>query len=109
MLEKFDLLDVERPWETPTPSSYDSQDAKRLTEQWGKWLGRQADSLQLYDIRHAWAIRAIHSIPNASLAAKCMGHSVEVHHKAYHRWLAEADVAQFAATLRFGQSEGRYA
>jgi len=37
---------------------------------------------------------------NASLAAKCLGHSVSVHHETYHRWLEGADVAALAARLR---------
>jgi hypothetical protein len=98
-ITRFNLLNVSRPWEITSPKEYDSYEAKRLTEQWGRWLGRRVSGLKLYDIRHAWAIRSIHAIPNASMAAKCMGHSVEVHHRAYHRWLDQSDVAHFASTL----------
>jgi pyridoxine 5'-phosphate synthase PdxJ len=37
---------------------------------------------------------------NASLAAKTMGHSLDVHHRTYHRWLEQQDVATVAATLK---------
>lgn len=97
---RFDLLNVSRPWDVTSPREYDSQEAKRLTEQWGRWVRLRSPGLNLYDLRHAWAIRSIHAVPNASMAAKCMGHSLEVHHRAYHRWLDQSDVAMFAANLK---------
>ena len=53
MLEDFRLAEVSRPWEYLTPAAYDSAEAKRMTDSWGGWLGRQArehiEGLQLYD------------------------------------------------------------
>jgi integrase len=98
-VKRFDLLDISRPWEFTSPREYDSNEAKRLTEQWGKWVGRRMPRLNLYDFRHAWAIRSVYAVPNASMAAKCMGHSLEVHHREYHRWLDQSDVAQFAVSI----------
>lgn len=97
---KFDLANIQRPWECGKPGSYDSLTAKKLVEQWGRWLRRNREDLQLYDLRHAWAVRSIRLNLNASLAAKCLGHSVSVHHETYHRWLEGADVAALAARLR---------
>lgn len=89
-----------RVWRVKKPAEYDSLEAKRLTGNWGKWLKAQAPGLQLYDLRHAWAIRSIHRNVNPSLAAKCMGHSLAVHSGTYHRELNRRDVASVAAGLR---------
>jgi integrase len=44
-----------------------------------------------YDLRHAWAVRTIHfGIPD-TVAARMMGHSVAIHTRTYHRWLAARD------------------
>ncbi len=99
------LGEVSRPWEFLTPATYDSLEAKRMTDSWGGWLSRQArgslEELQLYDMRHCWAVRSIRRNLNASLAAKCMGHDLAVHSRTYHRWLEQADVEAVAAALRF--------
>ena len=39
-----------------------------------------------YNLRHAWAIRAINFIP-LEMAARMMDHSVNVHTKTYQRWI----------------------
>jgi integrase len=44
---------------------------------------------QPYNLRHAWAIRAINFIP-IEMAARMMGHSVDVHYRTYQRWITEA-------------------
>jgi integrase len=87
------------PWDVPAPKDYCSKEAKRQLDMWQGWLGRQQKGLTLYSLRHAWAIRTIKKGLNASLAAKCMGHSLDVHHRTYHRWLSQADVAAVAAQL----------
>jgi hypothetical protein len=89
-----------RVWRVKKPAEYDSLEAKRLTGNWGKWLKARAPGLQLYDLRHAWAIRSIHRNLNPSLAAKCMGHSLAVHSGTYHRELNRRDVAAVAEGLR---------
>lgn len=51
-----------------------------------------------YDLRHAWAVRAIrHSRISPSLAAKSMGHSLTMHHKVYQRWF---DIEELVAVYR---------
>jgi len=89
-----------RIWLVKRPEEYDSLEAKRLTGAWGKWLVARSGGIQLYDLRHCWAIRSIRRNLNASLAAKTMGHSLDVHHRTYHRWLEQQDVAAVAATLQ---------
>ncbi len=88
-----------RSWLVMKPGEYDSATAKRLTGAWGKWISARAPGMQLYDLRHAWAIRSIMRNINPSLAAKCMGHSLAVHHSTYHRELSQRDVAAVAAQL----------
>ena len=98
-VRRFDLLEVSTPLAVRAPSEYDSLEAKRLSQPWGAWLKRQGGGIQLYSVRHAWAVRSIRAGLNASLAAKCMGHALAVHHGTYHRWLEQADVAAVAAAL----------
>jgi integrase len=42
-----------------------------------------------YDLRHAWAIRSLKYGIDISLAAKQMGHSLQVHTRLYHSWIDE--------------------
>jgi integrase len=42
---------------------------------------------KLYDLRHAWAIRALEYGLEDALAAKQMGHSVDVHTETYQLWI----------------------
>ena len=99
---KFEVMDISKPWDITSPTQYDSAEARRITQAWGCWLKAQAQGLQLYNCRHAWAVRSIHQGINASLAAKTMGHSLAVHHNTYHHWLGQADVAAVAAKLATG-------
>ena len=87
-------------WDVRSPADYDSIEAERLVSNWGRSFTRVAGGMQLYDLRHAWAVRSIHKGLNASLAAKTLGHSLNIHHRTYHRWLEEADVAAVAASLQ---------
>ena len=97
-VEMFDLHNISRPWEFSSPTRYDSFEAERLSSSWGKSVARLFPH-PIYDLRHAWAVRSIRRNLNASLAAKCMGHSLAVHHTTYHRWLEQSDVAAVAASL----------
>ncbi|MBD1860027.1 MULTISPECIES: site-specific integrase [Leptolyngbya] len=42
-----------------------------------------------YDLRHCWAVRALRFGVPVSLAARWMGHSVEIHTKTYQAWISE--------------------
>jgi integrase len=46
----------------------------------------------IYSLRHAWAIRNISYGISDTVAAVCMGHSVDEHTKTYQRWLGERDI-----------------
>ena len=87
------------PWDVTAPAKYDSATAKIYCDRWAGWLRRQHPTIQLYDLRHAWAIRSISKLPSTSMAAKCMGHDIAVHHRTYHRWIDQADIAAVAARL----------
>ena len=41
-----------------------------------------------YDLRHCWAVRALRFGVPVSLAARWMGHSVEIHTKTYQAWIS---------------------
>ena len=58
----------------------------------GQALRRAGASFKAYDLRHAWAVRAIHTPEiSPSLAAKSMGHSLAVHQRHYV-WAVEDTV-----------------
>ena len=101
MVDELDLLTVDRPLSHESPRQYDSLDVKRINQSWGKWFVRQCPGWQLYDLRHAWAVRSIRESMPTRLASCCMGHdSAPTHTKTYHRWLTEADVAAFVASRK---------
>ncbi len=50
-----------------------------------------------YDLRHAWAVRTIHFGLPDTVAARMMGHSVTIHTRTYHRWIARRDQQQAVA------------
>lgn len=59
---------------------------------------------QPYDLRHAWAVRALEFGLDISLAAAQMGHSVKVHTDIYHHWISE-DVHQRAYSALVNRSD----
>ena len=61
---------------------------------------RAGVSFQPYDLRHAWAVRAIYSPKiNASFAAKSMGHSLQVHNAIYQKWFDASGMEALQAEL----------
>jgi integrase len=57
-------------------------------------------SFQPYDLRHAWAVRAIYSPKiGTSMAAKSMGHSVQVHNSTYQKWFDASGMEALQAEL----------
>lgn len=53
-----------------------------------------------YDLRHAWAIRAIHNSQiSPSLAAKSLGHSLMVHTSLYQHRFDSASMASLVAQM----------
>lgn len=56
-----------------------------------------------YDLRHAWAVRTIlFGLPD-TVAARMMGHSVEIHNRTYHRWMTHRD-QQAAVSAALGKT-----
>ena len=53
-----------------------------------------------YDLRHAWAVRAIYAPKiTASMAAKSLGHSLQVHNEVYQRWFDASGMEALQAEL----------
>lgn len=66
----------------------------------GQALRRAGAAFQPYDLRHAWAVRAIHNPKiSPSLAAKSMGHSLAVHSSVYQRWFDSHEMESLQAVL----------
>lgn len=61
---------------------------------------RQEMGFQPYDLRHAWAVRAIRDPRiSPSLAAKSMGHSLVMHSSVYQRWFDGYEIEGIQALL----------
>ena len=56
-----------------------------------KFFARSPFDFCAYDLRHAWAIRAIRFDLNSPLAAKQMGHSLATHTQTYHLAINERE------------------
>ncbi|MEO1003035.1 MAG: integrase [Cyanobacteria bacterium J06638_7] len=66
----------------------------------GRKFRRVGASCVPYDLRHAWAVRAIHNPKiSPSLAAKSMGHSLAVHSSIYQRWFDAAEMESLQVQL----------
>jgi len=59
-----------------------------------KFFAQTALGFNAYDLRHAWAVRAIRFGLAAPLAAKQMGHSLQVHTQTYHLAINEQEQQQ---------------
>ena len=98
-VDELNLHQVEIPGDGRwvRPEDYDSDEARAFVSNWNQWWNRKPSHLekarelmpdyQNYDLRHAWALRAINKGIPTSLAAKAMGHSEAVHFKHYERWI----------------------
>ena len=97
--EELGLQDVFIPgnYRWTRPEDYNSDTARLFVTNWNQWWNRQPTHLkqarailpkyQNYDLRHAWALRAINKGISTNIAAKAMGHSEATHIKHYERWL----------------------
>ena len=53
-----------------------------------------------YDLRHAFAVRTIYcSKISPSIAAKSMGHSLQVHNQVYQKWFDASGMEALQAEL----------
>jgi integrase len=69
------------------------RDHRTVGSQLGVALRRHGAPFLPYDLRHAWAVRAIHNPQiSPSLAAKSLGHSMMVHTSLYQRWFDSASM-----------------
>ena len=60
---------------------------KRITDQ----FKRYSLNIRPYDLRHSWAVRTIfYDLPD-TVAARMMGHSVNLHTQTYHHWITKRD------------------
>ena len=85
--EKWNLADIKRPNVTGVEHA---DFGARVC----KFFARSPFDFCSYDLRHAWAIRAVRVGLDASLAAKQMGHSLTVHSKTYHLGINEREQQQ---------------
>lgn len=66
----------------------------------GQALRHRGAPFRGYDLRHAWAVRAIyHPKISPSLAAKSMGHSLAMHSNTYQRWFDGQSMASLLAEM----------
>lgn len=93
-IERWDLTTKRLPAIDLTRSHKDVGTVMRLP------FRRAGVSFQPYDLRHAWAVRAIYSPQiNASFAAKSMGHSLQVHNAIYQKWFDASGMEALQAEL----------
>ncbi|MBE9008907.1 site-specific integrase [Pseudanabaenaceae cyanobacterium LEGE 13415] len=87
-IETFNLREIQLPSvETDLSKTTLQQVGKRVTTQF-----RRYDlPFSPYDLRHAWAVRTIHIGLSDTVAAKMMGHSVQIHTRTYHQWITQRD------------------
>ena len=114
-ITRFRLDQIQIPHEArwTRPEEYDSAEARRWVERWYRAMKSKsaqealgavsASELDLYGLRHAWARRSIETGLSMTLCAKAMGHSVQVHEKAYHRWISQGDLRTAMASLTQAQ------
>ncbi len=93
---------IER-WDLPNkrlPAINLDRDHRTVGMQLGVALRRHEAPFLPYDLRHAWAVRAIHNPQiSPSLAAKSLGHSLMVHTSLYQRWFDSASMASLVAQM----------
>ena len=76
------------------------RDHRTVGSQLAVALRRHGAPFLPYDLRHAWAVRAIHNPQiSPSLAAKSLGHSLMVHTSLYQRWFDSASMASLVAQM----------
>lgn len=84
-IKRFELRDLPRP----------KQNAQTLGKVFNDALDRAQVNIKPYNLRHAYALRLMSKGVAADLAARLMGHSLQVHQTTYQRWI-EADRIQKA-------------
>ena len=103
LVERLDLLNVEKPFEIDAAEGYDSYAAKSQTDMFNKWLQKRwngSTKLSNKNVRHSWCIRSI-TEPKFSdaLAARSAGHSVALHTSTYATAIEKRDMEEQAERL----------
>ncbi len=104
LVERLDLLNVEKPFEISDGEDYDSDAAKSQTDMFNKWLQKRwngSTKLSNKNVRHSWCIRSIFD-PKFSdgLAARSAGHSLALHTSTYAKAIEKRDMEEQAKLLR---------
>ena len=104
LVERLDLLNVQKPFEISDGEDYDSDAAKSQTDIFNKWLQKRwngSTKLSNKNVRHSWCIRSI-TEPKFSdaLAARAAGHSLALHTSTYANAIEQRDIEQAARLLR---------
>lgn len=90
-VEQFDLRSVNLPL---LNTDLNQTTLQRIGQQVSIQFRRYDIPFSPYDLRHAWAVRTIHFGLPDTVAARMMGHSVAIHTRTYHRWIARRDQQQ---------------
>ena len=100
-VERFDLINGELP---KINTDLNTTTLQRVGQQVTTQFRRYGIPFSPYDLRHAWAVRTIlMGLPDA-VAARMMGHSVQVHNRTYHRWMTHRD-QQIAVQAALSKNE----
>ena len=104
LVERLDLLNVQKPFEISDGEDYDSDAAKSQTDMFNKWLQKRwngSTKLSNKNVRHSWCIRSIFD-PKFSdgLAARAAGHSLALHTSTYANAIEKRDMEEQAKLLR---------
>jgi integrase len=90
-VEQFHLRHVQLP---PVNTDLKHTTLQQIGQQVSCQFRRYNLPFSPYDLRHAWAVRTIHFGLSDTVAARMMGHSVAIHTRTYHRWIARRDQQQ---------------
>ena len=104
LVERLDLLNVQKPFEISDGEDYDSDAAKSQTDMFNKWLQMRwsgSTKLSNKNVRHSCCIRSIFD-PKFSdgLAARAAGHSLALHTSTYANAIEKRDMEEQAKLLR---------
>ena len=104
LVERLDLLNVQKPFEISDGEDYDSDAAKSQTDMFNKWLQKRwkgSTKLSNKNVRHSWCIRSIFD-PKFSdgLAARAAGHALSLHTSTYAGAIEKRDMEEQAKLLR---------
>lgn len=101
-IDEFNLRSVVLP---PINTDLDTTTLQKIGQQVNRQFRRYQLPFSPYNLRHAWAVRAIHIGLPDPIAAQMMGHSLTVHNQTYQRWLSRRDQQQAVdAAWRGGDS-----